>query len=131
MKTSKPSILRVAVMFYVWLLATPVVPAQEDRGERVQESVTSSDQRIDFTSRKAAPSKIDSVDYQDSLKKRLEFKRAKENFARRKAEVRKKAAERGSKKPSADEEKALAEDRGKVERARAALKDAERKANAD
>jgi hypothetical protein len=130
MNITKPILLK-AILTLPWLLSAAPVVAQEDRGERIQESVTSSDDRIDFTKRKAAPSKIESVFYQALLKQKLEAKRAIVNLKEVEGKAKKHAAERGLTTLSSRDQRSIDAARAKVEKALAALKEAECKANAD
>jgi len=69
MNTIKYNMARAALIFCLGLIVS-VTKAQDDRGERLQESISSSDQRTDFSARKAAPSKIDSFAFKELLKAR-------------------------------------------------------------
>jgi len=130
MNITKPIPLKATLLLSL-LLICPLAVAQEDRGERIQESVSSSDDRIDFTKSKAEPPKIESIAYQDSLIKTRDYKRAVSELARLERKTKKRATELGFTKLSAKDERALAAARSKVDKARAAMKEAERKANAD
>ena len=110
-----------ALCLLCWVLSS--TNAQEDRGERVQESISSSDQRTDFSARKAAPSKIDSFAFQDLLKAREKCKEAEQKVAK----LQEKYRQEKSKKAHTE----LDEARAALKTARGAVKAAERKANAD
>lgn len=118
---------RTALILCLALIA-PVSKAQEDRGERLQESVSSSDQRSDFSARKAAPSKIESFAFQELLQARQRCKKAEQDFRQSQENYRQKKRNRTL--SSADKSR-LNDDRVRWDLARAAVKAAERKANAD
>ncbi len=127
MKTIKSNMAKAASVFCLGLIAS-VTLAQEDRGERLQESTSSSDQRTDFSARKAAPSKIDSFAFQELLKARKKCKEAEQKFAELQANYDKKKL-KGIQ--SSTDATRLNRARVKWDKARATLKAAERKANAD
>jgi hypothetical protein len=126
-KTITYNIIKAALILCLGLIV-PVIKGQDDRGERVQESISSSDQRTDFSARKAAPSKIDSFAFQELLKGRKKCKEAEEKVAKLQANYDKKTL-----KGTQSSTDATRLNRACVEwdKARAALKAAERKANAD
>jgi hypothetical protein len=124
MKTITYNITKTASALSLLCLILSGANAQEDRGERVQESISSSDQRTDFSTRKAAPSKIDSFAFQELLKARKRCKEAEQKFAKYE---KKRLKGTLSSKDASNLKKASVE----WDRARAALKAAERKANAD
>ena len=121
----KYDMARTALFLCLGFLSVAVVRAQEDRAELLQESISASDQRTDFSARKAAPSKIDSAAFKDLLKKRKECRAARRNFE--------KYAEKELKgeKLSPSEAKKRDAAWAAFKKAEAAVKDAERKANAD
>jgi hypothetical protein len=134
MKTIKCNMAKAASVFYLGLIAS-VTLAQEDRGERLQESISSSDQRTDFSARKAAPSKIDSFAFQELLTSRKKCKEAERRFmeSQEKYEREKSKATMSSthasslKKARAERDAAWTA----LKAAQATVKAAERKANAD
>ena len=128
MNTISCNIAKAVSAFCLFSLTVSATKAQEDRAERLQESVSSSDQRTDFSARKAAPSKIDSFAFQELLKARQRCKEAEENFAKLQTNYGKKKL-KGT-LSSADESR-LNESRVRWDKARATVKAAERKANAD
>jgi|SRR6516162_62006 hypothetical protein len=119
--SSSTFISAISLSLSLWPLSLTL--AQDDRGERIQESVTSSDDRIDFSKRKAAPSKIESVFYQDLMQRRKDCKSARKELAEAKRQA----------KRHADKETHQAIERAqeRVKKAEAAVKQAQRKANAD
>ena len=124
MNTISCNIAKAVSAFCLFSLTVSATKAQEDRAERLQESVSSSDQRTDFSARKAAPSKIDSFAFQDLLKAKKRCKEAEDRYVK----LRKKQL-KGT--LSSDDEKKLNEAYARWEKARATVKAAERKANAD
>jgi isopentenyl diphosphate isomerase/L-lactate dehydrogenase-like FMN-dependent dehydrogenase len=124
MKTISCNIAKAASALCVFSLTVSVTKAQEDRGERVQESISSSDQRTDFSARKAAPSKIDSAAFKDLVEKRKKCLRAKSNLEN----LEKKWSGKELSKGVQTEFDAA---RAELKKAEAAVKEAERKANAD
>lgn len=128
MNTISCNIAKAVSAFCLFSLTVSATKAQEDRAERLQESVSSSDQRTDFSARKAAPSKIDSFAFQELLAARSKCKKAEQYFAKLQANYGKKQL-KGT-LSSADERK-LNEARIQWDKARAAVTAAERKANAD
>jgi hypothetical protein len=135
MKTISCKIAKAASALCLFSLTVSVTKAQEDRGERLQESISSSDQRTDFSVRKAAPSKIDSFTFQDLLKAREKCKEAQQRFEKSKERYRQ---EKSKARLSSTDASRLKKARAELDEARAALKTAEgtvkaaeRKANAD
>jgi hypothetical protein len=132
MKITKYKIVKAALAFCLALML-PVIRAQDDRGERLQQSISSSNERTDFSARKAAPSKIDSFAFQELLKAKKECTEAQQRFAKSRENYHQEKAMR----PSTDTT-SLKQARSELDAARAALKRAERavkaaqrKANAD
>jgi hypothetical protein len=120
----KYNMAKAALFLCLVFLGVSVTRAQEDRGERLQESISASDQRTDFSARKAAPSKIDSFEFKDLLSKRKKCRAAQRKLAKYLEKER-----RGE--LSASEKRNLDAARATLKAAEAAVKDAERKANAD
>jgi hypothetical protein len=134
MKTISCNIAKAASALCLFSLTVSVTKAQEDRGERLQESISSSDQRTDFSARKAAPSKIDSFTFQDLLKAREKCKEAQQRFAKSQEKYWQEQKAMRSSKDTTSLKKARAEldaARTALKRAEGAVKAAERKANAD
>ena len=128
MKIISCHIAKAASALCLFSLTVSATEAQEDRGERLQETVSSSDQRTDFSARKAAPSKIDSFAFQTLLRAREKCKEAEQHVANLQANYDKKKQEGMLSSTDASRlNRALV----KWYKARAALKAAERKANAD
>jgi len=129
MKTITCNIAKAASALCLVSLTVSVTKAQEDRGERLQESISASDQRTNFSARKAAPSKIDSYAFQELQKEIKKCQFAQQNFAKYQEKYQEK--ERKGKKPSPRDKEELKKAGAEWAKARAALKAAERKANAD
>src|SRR5438552_18625972 len=130
MNTIKYNMARAALIFCLGLIVS-VTKAQDDRGERLQESISSSDQRTDFSARKAAPSKIDSFAFKELLKARKKCKGARQRFEKSQEKYRQETL---SSTDASSLKKARAEwdaARAALKTAEAAVKAAERKANAD
>jgi len=130
MKTIKYNMAKAALFFSLSLTAL-VTKAQDDRSERLQESISSSDQRTDFSARKAAPSKIDSFAFKELLKARKKCKGAQQRFEKSQEKYRQETL---SSTDASSLKKARAEwdaARAALKTAEAAVKAAERKANAD
>ena len=134
MNTISCNIAKAVLAFCLFSLTVSATKAQEDRAERLQESVSSSDQRTDFSARKAAPSKIDSFAFQELLKARKKCKEAQQSFEKSQKEYQQ---EQKALRPSTDTT-SLRKARAELDAAHAALiraegtvKAAERKANAD
>src|SRR5262249_16130957 len=127
-KTITYNITKAASALCLLCLIVSGTNAQEDRGERVQESISSSDQRTDFRARKAEPSKIDSFAFQELLRARKNSKEAEQNVAQLQSKYDKK---RLNGTLSSTDENRLNRALAEWVKARAALKAAERKANAD
>src|SRR5437667_7737006 len=127
MNTIKYNMARAALIFCLGLIVS-VTKAQDDRGERLQESISSSDQRTDFSARKAAPSKIDSFAFKELLKARKGCKEAEQKLAKLQANYDKKSLNGTL---SSTDASSLNKAHAEWNKARAALKAAERKANAD
>src|SRR5882724_2978739 len=98
MKTITCNIAKAASALCLVSLTVSVTKAQEDRGERLQESISASDQRTNFSARKAAPSKIDSYAFQELQKEIKKCQFAQQNFAKYQEKYQEK--ERKGKKPS-------------------------------
>jgi hypothetical protein len=122
------SVLLGAIVALVVLLTLPLAVAQD---ERIQESVTSSDDRIDFTKSKAAPSKIESVFYQKLLVEQKQYKSECEQLAKLKRDAKKRADKAGRRNFLAKDQQYIRDARARVENARERVREAERKANAD
>ena len=105
--------------------------AQEDRGERIETSVTASEDRLDFTKSKSAPHKIESVFYQDLLHKQQTCKHEREKLAQLEERAKRRAEKQGSLTLLAKDQRAIAAQRVRVEEAEAAVAEAQRKANID
>ncbi|SRR5438067_9155604 len=129
MKTITCKMAKTGLVVCFVLLTVAIGRTQEDRGERLQESISSSDQRTDFSARKAAPSKIDSYAFQELQKEIKKCQFAQQNFAKYQEKYQEK--ERKGKKPSPRDKEELKKAGAEWAKARAALKAAERKANAD
>ncbi len=130
MKTIKYNMAKAA-LFFSFSLTALVTKAQDDRSERLQESISSSDQRTDFSARKAAPSKIDSFAFKELLKARKKCKGAQQRFEKSQEKYRQETL---SSTDASSLKKARAEwdaARAALKTAEAAVKAAERKANAD
>src|SRR5437867_12689816 len=118
MKTIMYNITKAASALCLLCLILSSTNAQEDRGERVQETISSSDQRTDFSARKAAPSKIDSFAFQTLLRAREKCKEAQQRFAR----SQKKYWQEQKAMRSSTDTKSLQEARAELDAACAALK---------
>jgi len=133
-KTISCSIAKPISALCLFSLIVSVTEAQEDRGERLQETISSSDQRTDFSARKAAPSKIDSFAFQELLKAREKCKEAQQRFGTAQEKYRQEQNAMRSSTDTSRLRKARAEldaARAALKRAEGAVKSAERKANAD
>ena len=135
MKTITYNITKTASALSILCLILSGANAQEDRGERVQESISSSDQRTDFSVRKAAPSKIDSFAFKELLKAREKCKEAdrmvatlQANYDQKKLKGIQSSTDASRLKKAGAE---LDEARAALRTAKGAVKAAERKANAD
>jgi len=132
MKTTKCNTTKAALAFCLALML-PVIKAQDDRSERLQQSISSADERTDFSARKSAPSKIDSFKFEELLKAKKECKDAQQRFAISQENYRQEKAMRSS-TDATSLKKARAEldaARAALKRAEGAVKAAERSANAD
>ena len=133
MKTIKYNMAKATLFLCLVFLGVSVTRAQEDRGERLHESISASDQRTDFSARKAAPSKIDSFGFQELLKAKKQCKDAEQRFAKSQEKYQEKLKATVS-PTNASLKKARAQwdaARAALQAAEAAVKCAERKANAD
>jgi hypothetical protein len=125
MKTITCNIAKAASALCLVSLTVSVTKAQEDRGERLQESTSASDQRTNFSARKAGPSKIDSAAFKDLVEKRKQCLAAQRKLARYLEKERRGEELSTSEKRNRDAAWAA------LKQAEAAVKAAERKANAD
>jgi hypothetical protein len=134
MKTIKYNIAKAVLVFSLGLIAL-ITKAQDDRSERLQESISSSDQRTDFSARKAAPSKIDSFAFKELLKAREKCKEAEQRVATLQEKYRQEKSKATLSSTDASRLKKagaeLDEARAALKTAKGAVKAAERKANAD
>jgi hypothetical protein len=128
MKISNLIFIRALLL---WSLVLRLAVAQDDRGERIQESVSSSDDRINFTRSKAAPSKIESIFFQDFLKKRDKCKREHEKLAQLEIKAKRSADKAGRVTLFAKDKQAITTQQARVEKAEAAVKEAARRANSE
>jgi hypothetical protein len=134
MKIISCHIAKAALALCLFSLTVSATKAQEDRGERLQETISSSDQRTDFSARKAAPSKIDSFAFQTLLRAREKCKEAQQRFTKSQEKYWQEQKAMRYSTDTTSLKKARAEldaARTALKRAEGALKVSERKANAD